>query len=319
MKSYFSKPKLLSVGTLTALLFSFGQQPANAEMIVGLTVENSLISFDSGSPGAITNTASITGLLAGDTLVGIDRRPSLGPNNGVLYGVAVNSSGAGRLYTLNTLTGAATAGAALAANPADMDDPFPFTTVMGSAFGVDFNPTVDLLRVTSDTGQNLRINVDNGLTQLDGPLAYQAGDLSEGTIPVVVAVAYANSRGGAMTTMLRGVDTGKDPDLLTVFASANGGVLTTSTGLGVNSNSETSYDISGLSGVPFFSFTTNGTSSLYAGGPSGLSLLGEIGDGVPVRGIAANVGAPIPEPSTILLSAAGIVALVVFRRRRQKA
>jgi hypothetical protein len=32
----------------------------------------------------------------------------------------------------------------------------------GTFFGVDFNPTVDRLRVISDTGQNLRVNVDTG-------------------------------------------------------------------------------------------------------------------------------------------------------------
>ncbi len=37
----------------------------------------------------------------------------------------------------------------------------------GTSFGVDFNPTVDRLRVVSDTGQSLRVNVDTGATLVD--------------------------------------------------------------------------------------------------------------------------------------------------------
>ena len=38
------------------------------------------------------------------------------------------------------------------------------------------NPVPDRLRVTSDTGQNLRINVDNGETIVDGDIAYAEED-----------------------------------------------------------------------------------------------------------------------------------------------
>ena len=39
----------------------------------------------------------------------------------------------------------------------------------GTSFGVDFNPTVDRLRVISDTGQNLRVNVDDGIDDRPTP------------------------------------------------------------------------------------------------------------------------------------------------------
>src|SRR5688572_10198098 len=159
---------------LIALLGLGWVAPAAAEPIVALTVQNALIMFDSATPGTVSAPVAVTGLLAGDFLGGIDRRPSLGPNNGVLYGFGVNfTTGAGHIYTLDPLTGGATLVSTLAADPADTTAPFPYTGVSGSAFGVDFNPTVDRLRVTSDTDQNLRINVDNGLVQLDVPLAYQ--------------------------------------------------------------------------------------------------------------------------------------------------
>ena len=64
----------------------FAPIPAQAELILGLTSANGLISFDSATPGTVTSIGAVTGLTAGDSLVGIDRRP----NGGLLYGVGVN-------------------------------------------------------------------------------------------------------------------------------------------------------------------------------------------------------------------------------------
>ena len=74
---------------------------------------------------------AITGLVGGETIVGIDRRPA----NGGLYGV----SSANRVYFINSTTGAATQVGA--------DGAF---TLNGTSFGFDFNPTVDRIRVTSN-------------------------------------------------------------------------------------------------------------------------------------------------------------------------
>jgi len=96
----------------------------SAELLLGLTDNNSLVSFDSANPGQAGPAIPITGLTAGDSVVGIDFRPSLGPNNNFLYGFAVNS-GVGRLYTVNFNTGAATLASTLAADPADTTPPSP--------------------------------------------------------------------------------------------------------------------------------------------------------------------------------------------------
>ena len=40
----------------------------------------------------------------------------------------------------------------------------------GTAFGVDFNPMADRLRVVSDAEQNLRANADTGATTTDATL-----------------------------------------------------------------------------------------------------------------------------------------------------
>ena len=311
-------PGMFAVVSLSSLV-----DRAGAEQLIGLTVQNLLISFDSATPGTVATIGSVSGLTAGDQLVGIDRRPQRlggtplpGPNNGRIYGVGVNfTDGSARIYTIDEITAAATLVATLAADPADATPPTPFTTVEGTSFGIDFNPVPDRLRLTSNTGQNLRMNVDNGLVQLDGPLAYQAGDANFGDAPVAVAVAYSNNFGGATSTVLRGVDIGQDPDALVIHTNPNGGILQTSLSLPFNASDIAAYDVSGLSGTPYFSTTPagGGSSSLYAAGPGGVTLVGDIGGGVAIRGLAAPVGAPVPEPSAAILLLIAAAALLGYR------
>jgi hypothetical protein len=313
----------LVFGIYACLLWSSDTQQASGEQLIGLTVQNSLISFDSATPGTTNFIGAITGLTAGDSLVGIDRRPSLGPNNGLIYTVGVNpADGSARIYTLNETTAAATLVTTLAADPADATAPSPFTTVAGTSFGIDFNPVPDRLRLTSNTGQNLRMNVDNGLVQLDVPLSYQAGDPNFGDAPVDVAVAYSNSFGGATSTTLRGVDIGQDPDALVVHTNPNGGTLMTALTLPFNSTDVTAYDVSGLSGTPYFTATGVGssTSDLFAAGPGGVTLVGNIGGGVALLGLAAPIGTPIPEPVAGLLLGLGALCMAgSFRLGRRYA
>ena len=305
----------------TFFLASLPPNRAHAETLYALTVDNSLITFDSATPGTTINIGSIGGVRAGDSLVGIDFRPSLGANNGLLYTVGVNfTDNSARVYTIDTTTAATTVRATLSADPADVTIPTPFTGVSGTSFGFDFNPVPDRLRLVSDTGQNLRINVDNGLVQLDVPLAYQPGDPNFGEPLVDVAVAYANNFGGATTTMLRGIDISQDPDSLVLHTNPNGGTIQTVLNLPFNSVPDaTSYDISGITGTGYFSVTPFGSSfsSLFSTGPGGVVLLGTIGSGQAIRGIAAPVGAPVPEPASLtLLGIGAILAGVKSRRER---
>jgi len=105
-----------------------------------------LVLFDGGSRKYV----GLRGLLAGERVVGIDVRPG----TGALYGV----SSADRVFTINPHSGR-------------IGDPKVLSVPLdGTFFGVDFNPSVDRLRITSDTDQNLRADVDTGATLSDGAL-----------------------------------------------------------------------------------------------------------------------------------------------------
>jgi hypothetical protein len=202
------------------------QQPA-APTVLGLTTTNQLVAFDPKAPNTITSTTPITGLNAGDMVVGIDTRPK----DGLLYAV----TRAGVLYTVNPATGAATLKATLAADPADATA--PFTALAGTVFSVDFNPQADRLRVIGDGGQNLRIVPDTGLTTTDGTIN------RAGAAPMLLASAYNNSFDGAPSTMLLNLDAASD--VLTQQAPPNDGTLANIGALGLDISGMAGFDIAG--------------------------------------------------------------------------
>jgi hypothetical protein len=191
-------------------------------VVFGLQAKNTLIAFDSATPGTLLATLHARGLQRGETLRGIDFRPATGQ----LYGVGSTD----RLYTIDVTTGAATAvGGSTFAVPLDKDVPL----------GMDFNPQTDRIRVVTESNQDLRINPNDGTVvdaddnapsvQTDGALAYDAGDTNAGQDPGVIAVAYTNNDtdGGTPTTLF-GMDAARD--VLVRQGSANANPISPNTG-----------------------------------------------------------------------------------------
>ena len=194
-----------------------------AQTAVGLTASGSLTTFNVSAPATVLTTNAVTGLAAGESLVGIDHRPT----TRALVGVTNQS----RLVMLNAATGAATVLSTLS------------TPLAGTIFGVDFNPAADRLRIVSNTGQNLRVNVETGAVIVDGPLAYAATDVNAGAAPQVGAAGYTNSQAGqiATSTVLFNIDYEKN--ILVRQDPPNNGTLVTVGSTGVDFTDRSGVDI----------------------------------------------------------------------------
>ena len=226
-----------------------------AEKAVAVTASNKLLKFNAGRPGRILATLNITGLQAGETLLGIDYRVA----KDQLY--ALGSSG--RLYTINEDTAVATVVG------------MPFAVKLeGTQFGFDFNPTVDRIRVVSNTGQNLRLHPDTGAVvdsnpalegvQTDGNLTYAAGDMNFGKSPMTVGAAYSYNKADIKITTNFALDanagtlvTQGSREGVLPAVSPNTGQLFTIGSLGLAFNNA-SFDIQALSDVAFAALNSEG-------------------------------------------------------------
>jgi hypothetical protein len=248
--------------------------PASATVgdVVALTVSNRLISFDRASPATIRTNVLVTGLQSGENLVGIDMRPV----DGMLYGV----SSTGRLYTLDPVTGAATSKSRLAADAADTTD--AFTALAGTNFGVDFNPMADRLRIVSNTGQSLRINVDTGATTTDGSINGGAANTA------ISASAYTNSFAGTGSTTLFGIDAVNNT--LYTQNPPNNGTLANPVPLGIVAGAVNGFDIDARTNMGYMVATVGGARNLYgvnlAATSAPATLVGALGVTEDIRGIA---------------------------------
>jgi Domain of unknown function (DUF4394) len=234
-------------------------------LVYATTSQNQLISFNARNPERIKTITSITGT-NGAALRGIDFRPKTGD----LYGVGSDNI----VYRVNPTTGIA-----IAEGPA-------FTPgLRGKAFGVDFNPAADAIRVVSDAQQNLRLNPDAGT-------ATQDMDLNPG-MPQVVAAGYENSSFSftqPAATTLHVVDAATD----TLFTQTppNNGTLINPRKLRLDVGLNAGFDIAGDDNMGFLSNARSGRGSeLYTVDvPTGKTKsLGRIGGGkrLVVTGLAA--------------------------------
>jgi len=222
-----------SLGDVRGIALKSATNPVAS--VQGLSANNQLVSFNPTAP-SITTTKAITGLMAGETVVGIDARVNtiMAGKSGLLYGL----TNLGNLYTIDTSTGEATGKLPLTAD--SVDTTAPFIGLVGTAFGVDFNPTVDRLRVVSNTGQNLRIDVDKGFVTTD-----KAIDLA-GSTPSISGIAYTNSFSGASSaTGTKLYDLDSTSNNLYEQIPPNEGVLVLKGATGLTLVSSTGMDIAG--------------------------------------------------------------------------
>jgi hypothetical protein len=280
--------------------------PAQAENIYGLTNFQELVTFDSDMRTVTATTPLLGFSITGEILLSIDVRPATGE----LYGLSNQNN----IYKLNPSTGARTqVGVTLATAP------------MGAYKAIDFNPTVDRIRVLGSGGapNNLRVHPDTGVVAFtDTALAFAAGDTNAGDTPAVVNGAYTNSFAGAATTTLYNLEAGND--ILTTQLPPNNGTLNTVGAIGFNlttSGGFTGFDISGQTGNAYLVGNNLAAGGLTANAlyqvnlaSGAASLLG------PVTGVNGSFRdlavAPVPEPATlVMLALASVAALGRWRKR----
>jgi len=282
--------------TLAAAALALAGASAGAVPLVGLTSANELALFDSATPGSATRVA-ITGLAAGDRLVGIDLRPS----NNQLYGVSLNQG----LYALDPSTGAASLVAMLSS-----------PVVSGSlGWGVDFNPVADYaggssLRFVSSAGSNFAINANTGVV----------GNTTNAIAPGYTAVAYSNSLplagSGPASTALYYIDSSSDT-LAMAPGAFNAPSITTVGPLGIDVLRANGFEIA-PDGMAYAALTTDMGSSLVSGlyridlATGQATMLGEFNG--TLSGLAVS---PVPEPASWALMAGGSLLLAAARRRRR--
>ena len=161
-----------------------------------------LVRFNPASPGTTTTQAiNVASLVAGETLVGIDCRPQTGQ----LYGLGINATAnTGTLYLLDPQTGALTAigTAGQIAFTTDGVTAVDLPDLGSAGYGIDFNPSVDRIRVTTSTGLNFRVNPNTGASVdgNNGSVSAVSGVNPDGPIngsgvTGISATAYTNSFG----------------------------------------------------------------------------------------------------------------------------
>lgn len=223
---------------------------ANRLAATALTERDQLLCFDTQRPEGARRIGVVSGLNAGDAgLIGIDYRPATGQ----LVGVGP----AGGIYSIDPSTAAATKLSQMTVLPS------------GTDFGIDFNPTVDRLRIVSDNGQNLRVNVETGDVIVDGTLTYAPGTTPPPTSGVTGAAYTNNDADPATATTLFDIDSSLDQ--VAIQAPPNAGGLNRTGALGADTMPEVGFDIySTVDGATtvangaFASLTIGGTSALYS-------------------------------------------------------
>ena len=179
---------------------------------------NQLLKINANNSSIPTSTTLITGLLPNDLLTAIDFRPATGE----LYGVSSQS----RIYVINQENGTARVIGTTALTP----------TISGTAVGLDFNPTVDRIRLVTNTGQNLRLNPETGaVAAVD--MAINGG----GASPKIESVAYTNNTAGSTATVLYDIDS--QTDKLYKQDPPNNGTLVEIGALGTDISMSAGFDI----------------------------------------------------------------------------
>jgi hypothetical protein len=256
--------------------------------LFALTLENTLLTFDSSSPASVVS-KNITGVLPGESLQDIAVRPATGQ----LYGLSF-----GHLYRLDPSTGVASS----------VGDPNVSLALNGTLLAMSYDPVADRLRVVTaqvvasvtQSERNLTLAPDTSQVVSTGTAPqYATGDVQFGRTPRLGHLAYTNEFSGAKATTLYGIDDlPQRPDRLVTLGGQDGvptpdqgqvftvGPTSGWSGFTIGGSENTAFAVSQDDNSLWTLNLANGTAIRV--GPSGLA-----GD---VTGLAALVESSPPPP-----------------------
>lgn len=206
-----------------------------------LLSNNMLAAFPAAFPAGFEPATPITGVDPAETLVSIDRRPQ----NGFLYGLGYNPTrGTVRLYNISAATSLATpVGTTGNFVAEDGTTAVRIGVDATTTFGIDFNPTVDRIRVVNSAGQNFRMDPNTGALVDGNPTApgvNMDGGIN-GPTTSVQETAYTNSVPSTTVTTQYTVD--QTIDSLCIQNPPNAGTQTMCMPLSVPVETVQGFDI----------------------------------------------------------------------------
>jgi len=272
---------------------------------------------------------TVTGLNGGERLVGIDLRPATGQYFGIGIDDVANT---GTVYRIDPQPGTASVATVIgtAGSLAFVDAGGAPVDLPAGSYGIDFNPTVDRIRVVAEGGRNFRARPDTG-APVDGNNV-DAGtqtdsDINGSGVVGLNATAYASSFAGATFTTQFGLDA--TTNQLAIQNSPDSGMQTfpraiTLGGAPVDFDTIVGFDIppgvtvpapnARISGDGYAALTVNSVTSLYriALGTGRATLLGPIGSGLTqTDGLVVSQSTPGPERGFVVLTDTGELQLAV--------
>jgi len=294
--------RLKSIRSAAVALFAMGvttllaPNTTSAATAYALTDNNFLLKFDTATPTVLSGVGPILNGSnnAVQDLIGIDFRPI----NGQLFAVGAGLA----LYTIDPNTAVATQVGTLSASVTDLTN--PFAGFSGSRFGFDFEPVSDganffALRITSNTGQNLRVNIADGAVITDAPFAAGLVGVAHNPPTPGPLGAYAIDPVSDNLVLITGPGTFSVVGPLGVDVAALGGfdtITNGSTNLAFAAMQPASLGVSQL-------YTIN----LSTGAAT---LVNTIDGGELIDGLAVV----IPEPASLTLLGLGALSLLARRR-----
>ena len=263
---------IIQVSATTAYLLTSNNR------IIGVDLEDT--EFARSVIGILTNTVvddpaddndgySVNALDINEQVLAIDYRNS----EGKLYALT-RLGNEGRIVTITPTTGVITRVSTLTADASDTTNAFSSLNANVS-YTIDFNPTVDRLRIIGSDDSNYRVDVLTGETFTDGPISISSATMT--------GVAYTDNftASAGRTTTLFGIDT--TTDALYSFSSANDGTLTTpNKTLGIGDvTTVNGFDIDPSSNALTAVLSVAGTSSVYSLDATGVSNVASLRTNLP--------------------------------------